>query len=1005
MAKRVRIEDRVEARTREIGEGLCDRLTARAPSIFHGRWWEDRLIAWAAEDEAVKVQLLRLIDVLPVLRDHQSIAEHLEEYYAEVREHLPWAARVGLDLSTNNSILSRALAYNARTNAARMAKRFVAGADLTEGLQTARRLRRQGLSCGFHIATRPVLCDADADHYQKTCISLIEEGSDPVEEWPASATLDDNHLGPIPRLHISIQLSHLDPCFSAIDFAGSKKRVLKRLKPILQTAADHHAFVQFEAERQSEKSLASEIIRDVLNSKIFKPLADVGVTVETSSRDCESELKTLLAWVKKRKTPISVKLMSGRHRDLELRRIDSRVAPAKIATTVDEAESEFESQARFLMKNAEWLHPVLAPRELRSVSHGLAWADEYKVPRPAIEIAFPFGSQEELAQLLAESGLRVRINCPLGPGVGTLSRLAKHQLENSSDNTFLRPNISDTNSVETLLMKPGSQTVVEPVDEETESFTHEPRTDFSVAENRDAMSQALADARDDFGQTYPLVIDGKSSESRSSVSSRNPSNTKEIVGHVASASADQAADAVEGAKRTFPQWATSETSNRCEYVELIAAEIRERRFELAAWICLEVGMTWEDAENEVATAIDYCMFYAAEMRRLDVAQECDLNGEENRYSYRPCGVAVVMGSWRSPLASLTGMLAAAIVTGNTVVMKPAEQSSVVAARLMDVIRNAGVPDGVVNFLPGVGEDIGPELVGSPDVQLVLYNGTYDVGTEINRLAAETDHRQDSIRRVVAELSGNNAIIVDKDADLDDAIPDILSSAFDFAGQKAASCSRVIVLETIHKEFVERLVEAAGSLQIGLAEDAATRVGPVISDDARKEMEQLVESVDEESEEEIVFSGEAGKPGKDGAFANPMIVTGIDPESNLAQQEISGPLLSVIRVRNLDDAFAAANATRFALAGGVYSRSPSTLKRARIEFHVGNLFLNRTITDSKVQRQPFGGYRMSGTGVCSGGPDYLLNFLIPVNVSENTTRRGIEPKAKKSKASKKAKKQS
>lgn len=994
MAKRARIEDRVEARTREIGEGLFDRLKTRAPSIFHTRWWEDRLISWAAEDEAVKVQLLRLIDVLPALRDHTAIAEHLEEYYEQVREHLPLAARVGLDLSTSNSILSRALAYNTRTNAARMARRFVAGNQPTEVLQSARQLRRQGQSAGFQTVAGPTLSEADADRYQQSCLKLIESCSDAVEEWPANSILDNNHTGPIPRLHVSVRLSRLDARFSPVDFEGSRKRVLKRLKPILQAAGDHHAFVQFEAERQPHKTLAGEIIRELMSGKAFRSFCDVGLTVETSSLQCEAELKGILAWVKKRKAPLSVVLTHGRFQDSERRRVQSRAQKDDVCGTADEADTAFESQCRFLMKNAEWLHPILAARSIRGVAHALAWADEYDVPEAATEIQLMFGAEDRLAQLLTESGRRVRMLCPVGPDLITLSRLARHQLENRHDATYLQSTISESTSVETLLMKPGSQPDDESVDLEIESFVHEPRTDFSVAEHREAMTQALVDVKEEFGQTYPLVIDGKSSESRSTVSSRNPSATKEIVGHVAAASADQAADAVEGAKRTFTQWAASETSNRCEYVELIAAEIRERRFELAAWVCLEVGMTWEDADAEVATAIDYCMFYASQMRQLDVPQEYDLSGEENRYSYRPCGVAVVIGSWRSPLASLTGSLAAAIVTGNTVVLKPAEQASVIAAQLMSVVRNAGVPDGVVNFLPGIGEDICPELVGSPDVQLICFNGNYESGTEINRLAAETDHRQSSIRRVIAELGGNNAIIVDKDADLDDAVPDILSCAFGFAGQKAASCSRVIVLESIADELIERLADAAGSLQIGGADDPATQIGPVIDDDAAKAMNQLVKSADGDAEEEVVFSGKLGKAAKEGSYTSPAIITGIDPESNFAQEEVNGPLLSVIRVRNLDDAFAAANATRFALSGGVYSRSPSTLKRARVEFQVGNLSLNRKMTDSMVQRQPFGGYRMSGTGASTGGPDYLLHFLIPVNVSENTTRRGIEPKKKR-----------
>jgi len=535
---------------------------------------------------------------------------------------------------------------------------------------------------------------------------------------------------------------HMSRLYLILDeHAETRPLTAAGLKLLLGSILESHhdlstnAFVQFEAERQPHKTLAGEIIRELMSGKAFRSFCDVGLTVETSSLQCEAELKGILAWVKKRKAPLSVVLTHGRFQDSERRRVQARAQADDVCRTGDEADTAFESQCRFLMKNAEWLHPILAARSIRGVAHALAWADEYDVPDAATEIQLMFGAEDRLAQLLTESGRRVRILCPVGPDLITLSRLARHQLENRHDATYLQSTISESTSVETLLMKPGSQPDDESVDQEIESFVHEPRTNFSVAEHREAMTQALVDAKDEFGQTYPLVIDGKSSESRSTVSSRNPSATKEIVGHVAAASADQAADAVEGAKRTFTQWAASETSNRCEYVELIAAEIRERRFELAAWVCLEVGMTWEDADAEVATAIDYCMFYASQMRELDVPQEYDLSGEENRYSYRPCGVAVVIGSWRSPLASLTGTLAAAIVTGNTVVLKPAEQASVIAARLMSVVRNAGVPDGVVNFLPGIGEDICPELVGSPDVQLICFNGNYESGTEINRLAA------------------------------------------------------------------------------------------------------------------------------------------------------------------------------------------------------------------------------------------------------------------------------
>ena len=460
---------------------------------------------------------------------------------------------------------------------------------------------------------------------------------------------------------------------------------------------------------------------------------------------------------------------------------------------------------------------------------------------------------------------------------------------------------------------------------------------------------------------------------------------------MASATADQASDAVDAARRAYPMWCATPVETRAEYLELMAAEMRERRFELAAWVLFETGKPWAEADADVAETIDFCMYYAHEMKRLAVPQQCDFLGEENSYAYRSRGVCVVIAPWNFPMAILAGMTVAAMVTGNTVIMKPAEQSSVVAAKLMEIIRNASVPDGVVNFLPGIGEDIGPILVSHPDVDLVAFTGSQNVGLEINRAAADTDKRQQNVRRVIAEMGGKNSIIVDDDADLDEAVVGVIKSAFNYAGQKCSACSRVIVLDAAYNQFVERLVDATKSLTLGVAEDPATRIGPVIDEDARDRILETIKKVDPEHGGILKLAVDAGALAKQGTFVGPHIFIDVDPTSPLAQNEIFGPVLAVIRAKNLDDAFQIANGTKFALTGGVYSRSPAALRRARNEFEVGNLYLNREITGALVQRQPFGGYRMSGIGSKAGGPDYLLQFLVPINVSENTMRRGFAPK--------------
>lgn len=533
-----------------------------------------------------------------------------------------------------------------------------------------------------------------------------------------------------------------------------------------------------------------------------------------------------------------------------------------------------------------------------------------------------------------------------------------------------------------------SQDDVRPPVVKAPAFANEPHTDFSRKPNQQAFRQALADVREQFGRECPLVIDGKSTTTRKQLTSVNPSRRSETVGLAASASPEQARQAIDAARRTARNWARTPAETRAEYLELAAAEMRSRRFELAAWMVYESGKPWVEADADVAEAIDFCMFYALQMRDLAIPVQCDFPGEENSFSYRPRGVAVVIAPWNFPLAILTGMTAAALVAGNTVVMKPAEQSPVIASMLMDVFREVGLPDGVLNYLPGVGEEVGPVLVGSPDVDLIAFTGSRNVGLSINKLAADTDPAQSSVKRVIAEMGGKNAVIVDGDADLDEAVQAVVHSAFGYAGQKCSACSRVIVHAACHDPFLDRLSSAVESLTVGPAEEPGVDLGPVIDADALQRVHDYIAIGRDECR--TVVARDVGPLAECGFFVGPHVFADVDPQSRLAQHEIFGPVLAVIPARDLDQAIAIANGTPYALTGGIFSRSPRNIARARQELQVGNLYINRGITGALVNRHPFGGYRMSGIGSKAGGRDYLLQFLIPVAVSENTLRRGFAP---------------
>jgi RHH-type proline utilization regulon transcriptional repressor/proline dehydrogenase/delta 1-pyrroline-5-carboxylate dehydrogenase len=446
-------------------------------------------------------------------------------------------------------------------------------------------------------------------------------------------------------------------------------------------------------------------------------------------------------------------------------------------------------------------------------------------------------------------------------------------------------------------------------------------------------------------------------------------------------------DAIAAANAAFPAWRDTDPRARAEFLVRAAVVARGRIFELAAWQVLEIGKQWDQSYADVTEAIDFLEYYAREMATLaDPRRLGNAPGEVNHYFYEPKGIAAVVSPWNFPLAISVGMTAAALVAGNCVVFKPSGLTPVVGWQLVELFRAAGLPAGVFNYLPGRGSVIGDYLVDHPAISLIAFTGSVEVGLRIVERAAKVHPGQRHVKKVVCEMGGKNAIIVDDDADLDEAVPHVLYSAFGFQGQKCSACSRVIVLDAVYDRFVERLVEMAKALKIGPAEAPANYLGAVADRAALQKIGEYAEIGKREGK--LLY--ESATPSGPGFFVPVTIIGGITPEHRLAQEEVFGPVLAIMRVKDFDQALQWANATRFALTGGVFSRSPEHLRRARQEFRVGNLYLNRNVTGALVGRQPFGGAHMSGGGTKAGGPDYLLHFMDPRVVTENTMRRGFAP---------------
>lgn len=521
-------------------------------------------------------------------------------------------------------------------------------------------------------------------------------------------------------------------------------------------------------------------------------------------------------------------------------------------------------------------------------------------------------------------------------------------------------------------------------------FRNEPPMDFARRECRERFERALEQIRARFPIEAPLVIGGARRETAETLEIYSPNDTALLVGRSASATAADADEAIAAAERAFRDWTATTLGERVGFLVNLAARLREERALLAALEVFEAGKPWREADADICEAIDFLEYYAREILRLGapIALQPHIPGERNELLHEPLGVVGVIGPWNFPLAIPLGMLSAALAAGNTAVWKPAEQTPLVTWMAMQAMERCGLPAGVVNFLPGRGEIAGQRLLESPHVHMIAFTGSREVGLHILRECQVVRPGQRHVKRVVAEMGGKNAIIVDASADIDAAVPDVLYSAFGYSGQKCSACSRLIVVEDVYAELLPRLRAGIASLKVAPAWDPGCQVGPLIDGDARRKVEEYLALGEKEGR--TLFRGEAGDLAQQGHFVAPAAFEGIEPQHRLAQEEVFGPVLAVMRARDFDHALDIANGTEYALTGGVHSRTPSHLELARRRFRVGNLYFNRTITGAIVGRQPFGGFGMSGIGSKAGGPDYLMQFLLARTVTENLMRHGFAP---------------
>ena len=1011
---------RLEPRISTYGRELFARVDRQGAIPLSRRWWDDQLMGLTTRNEALKVQLFRFVDTLPYLIDDpRAIARHLREYLHEADGSLPGWLKTASRYMPESGLAGRLLAAATRWNATGMARKFIAGTTVPEALAAVARMRRDGFAFTIDLLGEATITEPEAEQVLSQYLELLRGLTESVNHWPEVPEIDHDDRGPIPRVNISVKLSALYSQFDPIDPVGTSRAVRQRLRPILAQAKQSGAFVNFDMEQYAFKDTTLQIFQEILSEPDFADWPDVGIAIQAYLRDTETDLARLLGWVRdQRRTPVVIRLVKGAYWDYETIHAAQQGWPVPVWTRKWQSDACYERCSRFLLENHSWLVPAFGTHNFRSIAHALAAAEALGVPPRRYEFQMLYGMADPIRDAVRSLNRRVRIYTPYGQLLPGMAYLVRRLLENTSNDSFLRASAS-TDIDETLLLRNPERLATIPAERpvrttpEPESHTpitdhpeepaimdtpHRPRfrnealADFARAENRDALAKAISRVHDQIGQTYLPVIDGHPQATEQYLDSINPSSFTEVIGRVGMATTDQARLAVAAARKAFDTWRDAPVAERAGLLRRVAGWFRDHRWDLAAWIILETGKPWREADADVAEAIDFCEYYALEAERLDSPRHRDVPGEENRYFYEPRGVAVIIAPWNFPLAILTGMTAAAVVTGNSAIMKPAEQSSVVGAKLMEAFHAAGAPPGVVQFVPGIGEELGPVFTSHPDVALLAFTGSLKVAMLLNEQAARLPDGATQVKKIIAEMGGKNAIIVDSDADLDEAVRGVVDSAFGYAGQKCSACSRVIVLESIYDAFLARLIEATRSLTVAPATNPGASLGPVIDAEAYKRIQRAIQTG--ENQARLAFHYDVGKLAESGYYIGPTIFTDVPESSALAQEEIFGPVLAVMKATTIEDALRIANGTRYALTGGIYSRSPSTLETVKRRFRVGNLYVNRKCTGALVDRQPFGGFKLSGIGSKAGGPDYLLQFVVARTISENTLRRGFAPELPK-----------
>lgn len=972
------------------GEEILKNMEGQSKSsIFSKDFWYGSIMEWSMKNEKFKTNMFRFVDVLPSLNSGSEVARHLKEYFSENGEELPSVFNMGLGLG---SLAPGLMAGAIRKNVTAMAKMFITGETPDEALPVLKKARKNKMTFTVDILGEATLSEKEAQDYQSKYMELIDWLVKDSKNWEEVPQIDRDHEGALPKVNVSVKMTALYSQINDRAWEESKTILKDRLRVVFRAGMQKGIFVNLDMEQYSVKHLTVEVFTELINEPEFKHYKFFGLVIQAYLRDSLEDIKLLTQVAQKRGTPFWIRLVKGAYWDYETVEAEQRGWPVPVYTIKAESDANYEACARYLLDNIKVIRPAFASHNVRSIAACIVHAEKLGIPKSALEFQMLYGMAEPIKKSLVDMGYRLREYAPVGELIPGMAYLVRRLLENTSNESWLRGKFAEGKTTAELLRDPGEN--LKPTSpnlvRNPNMFYNEPLLDFAGSGERQAMHKALSEVKATLPVIVPVIIQNREVAREPSALKTfdrvNPSHTEQVVGRVHLATEADAEKALQAAHTAFQTWKKVPGPERAAMVDRLADLMARDKYKLIATQVYEVGKPWSEADGDIGEAIDFCRYYARHWREIARPQRVGhAPGESSQYIYKARGVTAVIAPWNFPLAILCGMVMAAAVTGNTVVMKPAEQSSVAALGLMKLIQEAGFPPGVVNFLPGLGEVVGEYIVSHPLTATIAFTGSKAVGLHILKQAAIVHPGQSHVKRCIIEMGGKNAVIIDSDSDLDEAVDGVLYSAFGFSGQKCSAASRVIVLDEVYDRFVDRLVAAAQSIHILPSENPMAYMGPVVDQEAHERI--LATIADAEKAHKLLFKSSVPTGGY---FAPATIFGDVPADAKLAQSEIFGPVVAIIRAKDLSHALQIANGTEYALTGGLFSRSPANIARVREEFEVGNLYINRGITGAMVDRHPFGGFKMSGVGSKTGGPDYLKQFTEPICVTENTLRRGFAP---------------